>query len=236
MNYYEHHIGDYIKNTAHLSMTEDGAYRRLLDAYYTREGALPGSLKDCCKLARATSKPERDAVKYVLEEFFTLTDDGYHQARSDEEIDRFKGKQAKAKASAEARWKGQRQPSERNANASPEHDAQHMRTQCEGNAPRARPQSPDSSHQTPDPNTNPLPANNVVASISAQAVDVADWSPPDDALLRQETETGIPVDFALEVLVEFREFWIGKARQTPQTWTSRFLQRCADQHARRRSA
>ena len=37
MNYYERHIGDYLKDTAHLSLLEHGIYGRLLDIYYTRE-------------------------------------------------------------------------------------------------------------------------------------------------------------------------------------------------------
>lgn len=89
MNYYEQHIGDYAKDAGHLSMLEDGAYRRLIDAYYTRERALPVDLRECCKLARATSKAEKDAVAYVLREFFKLGADGYHQKRCDQEIERY---------------------------------------------------------------------------------------------------------------------------------------------------
>lgn len=96
MNYYEQHIGDYAKDAGHLSLIEDGAYRRLIDAYYTREAPLPGDAKACCKLARAATKPERDAVAYVLAEFFTLEADGYHQKRCDEEIARYAAKQAEA--------------------------------------------------------------------------------------------------------------------------------------------
>ncbi|HZR35128.1 MAG TPA: YdaU family protein [Nevskia sp.] len=86
MNYYEHHIGDYLKDAAFLTMVQDGAYRRLLDAYYTREKPLPADVKECCKLARAQTKPERDAVAYVLREFFNLEQDGHHQKRCEEEI------------------------------------------------------------------------------------------------------------------------------------------------------
>lgn len=144
MNYYEHHLGDYLRDTAHLSMLEDAAYRRLLDAYYIREKALPLDVRECCKLVRATSKQERDAVAYVLREFFRETEDGYRQKRADAEIARFQEKQAKAKRSAEARWSAKRSESEGNANAS----ADAMRTHSEGNAPRARPQTPDTRHQT----------------------------------------------------------------------------------------
>ena len=42
------------------------------------------------KLARASSKQEREVVAYVLREFFTLGDDGHHQARADEEIAKFR--------------------------------------------------------------------------------------------------------------------------------------------------
>ncbi len=92
MNYYEHHIGDFLKKTAHLSAIEDGIYRRLLDRYYTIEAPLPADLRECCKLARANSKSERDAVKAMLGEFFSLEDDGYHQRRADEEIAKYLAK------------------------------------------------------------------------------------------------------------------------------------------------
>jgi uncharacterized protein YdaU (DUF1376 family) len=109
VNYYEHHLGDYMRDTAHLSMMEDAAYRRLLDAYYVREKALPTDLRECCKLARAVSKAERDAVAYVLREFFNLQDDGYHQKRADEEIRRYRAKSEKARASVETRWERERE-------------------------------------------------------------------------------------------------------------------------------
>ena len=139
MNYYEHHLGDYLRDTAHLSMIEDGAYRRLLDAYYIRETPLPQKISDVMRLVRAQNKSDRDATETVLREFFTETPNGWTHSRCEQEISRFQGKRAKAKASADARWAD----SERNANA--------MRTHSERNAfgmPRAR--VPDTSHQTPD--------------------------------------------------------------------------------------
>jgi uncharacterized protein YdaU (DUF1376 family) len=151
MNYYERHIGDYLKDTAHLSLLEHGIYTRLLDVYYTREGAIPES--DAARLIGARSKDEREALKAVLSEFFKLVEGACVQDRADREIARFKDKQAKAKKSAEARWGAQPPQSECNANASQTHDAQAMRTQSEGNATRARPQSPVTSNQ----NKTPLP-------------------------------------------------------------------------------
>lgn len=151
MNYYEHHLGDYLRDTVHLSMLEDAAYRRLLDAYYTREGALPVDARECCKLARAATKAERDAVRRVLEQFFQLEEDGYHQRRADAEIARFKDKQRKARASAAAGWSQRKAQSGGNANADANASAPGMRTHSEGNAPRARtsPQTPDTSTSEP---------------------------------------------------------------------------------------
>ena len=87
MNYYERHIGDYLKDTAHLSLLEHGVYARLLDVYYTRETALPDD--QVARLIAARSKEERAAMQAVLSEFFDLQADGWHQARCDREIHRY---------------------------------------------------------------------------------------------------------------------------------------------------
>lgn len=86
MNYFKHHIGDYDSATAHLSWLEDMAYTRLMRLYYRRELPIPPDVSQACRLVRALSKPEREAVATVLAEFFVLQDDGWHNARCDEEI------------------------------------------------------------------------------------------------------------------------------------------------------
>lgn len=86
VNYYKHHIGDYDSATAHLSWLEDMAYSRLLRLYYRRELPLPADLSRTCRLVRANTKQERESVASVLSEFFVLEDDGWHNARCDEEI------------------------------------------------------------------------------------------------------------------------------------------------------
>ena len=116
MNYYPFHIGDYAAHTAHLTPIEDIAYRRCLDAYYLREGALPHEPFEIARLIRM--RDEIDAVKQILTEFFTHGEFGWIHARCDEEIERMQDKQAKARASAEAsvnarRAKAEQKPSER---------------------------------------------------------------------------------------------------------------------------
>lgn len=68
MNYYQRHIGDYARDTGHLSMLEDGAYQRLLDRYYATERPIPEA--DIYRVTRATTKAEKAAVCSVLAEFF----------------------------------------------------------------------------------------------------------------------------------------------------------------------
>ena len=142
MNYYEHHIGDYAEATAHLTFIEDATYSRLIRKYYATEKPLPMDVKLVQRLINARSKEEKNAVVSVLNEFFTLTDEGWRQERCDHEIARFKDKQLKARRSAEGRW--QSLPNDEPASESPPNDvcvrnATALRTQC----------SPDTKHQSP---------------------------------------------------------------------------------------
>ena len=84
MNHYPRHIGDYIKDTSHLSLLEHGAYARLLDVYYTREAPIPAD--QAARLVGARTKEERAAIDSVLAEFFTLENGAWRQKRADEEI------------------------------------------------------------------------------------------------------------------------------------------------------
>lgn len=86
MNYYSLHIGDYLKDTVHLSMLEDAAYRRMLDLYYASEKPLPLDLGWLCRLVRADSAEERAAVEFVLQHFFQKFEDGWRNKRADVEI------------------------------------------------------------------------------------------------------------------------------------------------------
>lgn len=111
MNYFELHVGDYEAATAHLTMLEDAAYGRMLRVYYRTEAPLPADIKKVCRLVRAQSKPERDAVEQVLREFFELQADGWHQGRADAELQQFRASEPERearKANEDARIKRHR--------------------------------------------------------------------------------------------------------------------------------
>lgn len=97
MNYYSHHIGDYLLDTAHLSILEDGVYRRLMDRYYTTEKALPLDEQTLCRVIRASAEEEKEAVRSVLAEFFQQTPDGWAHKRCEEEITLYQAKAEKNK-------------------------------------------------------------------------------------------------------------------------------------------
>lgn len=113
MNYYNHHIGDYAKDTSHLSMTEDGAYRRLMDICYSTEHPLPPDRHRVYRLARATSKLERSAVDAVLDEYFDQREDGWHQKRVDEEVSKAREEGVENQARKENERERQRRHRER---------------------------------------------------------------------------------------------------------------------------
>lgn len=114
MYYYQHHIGDYRKDTSHLTLLEHGIYRQLLDLYYTNE--LPLSLDHAynMRLVCVRTADESKAYENVLKDFFVQCEDGFHHKRCDDEILKFHGKSEKSRDAAYKRWGN-------NANALPTH-------------------------------------------------------------------------------------------------------------------
>lgn len=123
MNYYQHHIGDFNNATRHLSLVERAIYRDLLDMYYDTEKPIDASnLERLARRLQCTTEDQTAALKYVLEEFFTLQDGAYINNRCEREIAEFHGKRKQAseagKASAKKRAeKKQQDPNGGSSNA-----------------------------------------------------------------------------------------------------------------------
>lgn len=96
MNYYKRHLGDYAKDTGHLSLLEHGVYTLLLDAYYATERPIPADKAH--RIAKANTKAERAAADSVLAYFFKLEDGSYRQGRCDREILEAKESEEETKA------------------------------------------------------------------------------------------------------------------------------------------
>lgn len=132
MHYYQHNIGDYRKDTGHLTLLEHGIYRQLLDTYYTEELPLITDLNKLMRSHSVRNADEVQAFQNVLNDFFELTEKGYVHDRCDKELEKIYGKSEKARASANARW----------ANRNKDIDANALQTQSEGNAIGMLPNNP----------------------------------------------------------------------------------------------
>lgn len=84
MKFYKRYPGDIGIKTGDLTLAEFGAYDRLLDHFYSKE--LPIRADRVYSVCRTQTKADRDAVDRVLQEFFTLTDDGWVQQRAEQEL------------------------------------------------------------------------------------------------------------------------------------------------------
>ena len=89
MNHFPFHIGDYAEATGHLSFVEDATYFRCIRKYYSTEKALPREISQVQRLIGAKTKEEKNSVEVVLNEFFILEEDGWHNKRCDQELERY---------------------------------------------------------------------------------------------------------------------------------------------------
>ena len=151
MHYYQFNIGDYRKQTSHLTLVEHGIYRSLLDSYYLSENALTCDLRVLQRAHSIRTDDEKQALNDILEEFFLLSEDGYKHAHCDEELARIYKKSESARKSAKARWAKK--------------DANGMREVCERiEIPCERIENGCESDATQHPlPKDPLPNNNTVA-------------------------------------------------------------------------
>jgi uncharacterized protein YdaU (DUF1376 family) len=96
MHYYQHHIGDFIKDTNFLTNEEVGIYLKLLWLYYDTEKPLPDSL-DVLSM-KVSCRDNKSDLLEILETFFTLIDGEWHHIRCDKEIAEYQAFCVKQKA------------------------------------------------------------------------------------------------------------------------------------------
>ena len=83
MHYYSHNIGDYARDTSHLTIIEHGIYRLLLDWCYLNEKPIP------TERALRVGRGYPTETQSVLSEFFTETAEGWEQGRVSKEIAKY---------------------------------------------------------------------------------------------------------------------------------------------------
>ena len=117
MNFYKHYIGDYQRDTGHLTLAEHGAYRLMLDAYYATGRPLPGQRKALYRLLRAESTSERRAIDAVASQFWETADGGLVNRRAALEIARAEKQAEVNRQIAIVREERRRQERQRQRNA-----------------------------------------------------------------------------------------------------------------------
>jgi uncharacterized protein YdaU (DUF1376 family) len=86
VNYYKRHLGDYARDTGHLTALEHGIYGLLLDWYYANEKPIPAD--KAVRIARGNP----DETQSVLSEFFKLTPEGWRHFYADRVIREYNAK------------------------------------------------------------------------------------------------------------------------------------------------
>ena len=86
MHYYQHHIGDFIRDTSRLSDEQCMAYLRMIWLYYESEQPLPNNPRS---IAFRVGSSE-DVVSLILESFFRLEDDAWKHTRCESEMAEYK--------------------------------------------------------------------------------------------------------------------------------------------------
>lgn len=100
MNYYPHHIGDFIRDTSNLTDVQLAAYLRMIWAYYLSEKPFTDAPEDIAFAVRSDEK----TVQLLLKHYFVEVDGAWHHKRIDKEIVAFKTKGEKRRDAANARW------------------------------------------------------------------------------------------------------------------------------------
>ena len=217
LNFYPHHIGDYLTATAHLSWLEDCAYRRLLDVYYSREQCLPNEITQSCRLVRAISKDERKAVETVLQEFFTLTDSGWSHGRCEQEIEKAKVSAERSKANG---MKGGRPLKDKPA-PNPK-----ITQQVNSGLPKTTQSEPDPKAPITNPITNPINTPKAPKGAADGFEEFWDAYPRKDAkplAIKAFAKVTVPVGVLLAAIARQRssEGWTkdgGKYIPMPASW------------------
>lgn len=220
MHYYKFNVGDYASHTGHLSLIEDLAYRRLLDAAYTSEKPLPKDIHLLSRLIRM--RDYRSEITDVLAEFFEEVEEGWIHGRVLKEIEEASGRSDKAKVAAKSRWEKRKH-------------AQDMLRHCLDDAPSIKNNAPstkndatqDPLHKTQDllPITEQCPHEKIITlyhEILSELPAVKVWNDKRRRLLQtrwREDEKRQDVDYwrRLFTYISKSDFLMGRTNSGWQT-------------------
>lgn len=184
MHYYKRNIGDYHKKAGRLSILEHGTYTLLMDACYDRE-RFP-TLDEAIDWLWARSEEEIEAIKFVLDKFFELQEDGtYIQQRIKEELDAYHAMAETNKRIAKEREEKRRKKKQKSSSESPDNkgDTRNVHESCSSVNEAPPNQEPLTKNQEPrttnqEPRTSNQENGSLANSDYAVGESIRDWIPP----------------------------------------------------------
>lgn len=217
MNYYNHHIGDYLVDTAHLSILEDGVYRRLMDRYYATEAPITNDETALFRVIRARSEEEKEAVRGVLSEFFTLTEAGWTHKRCDAEIAAYqmKAEANKANGSKGGRPKKATDNPEKTQSVS-ENNPTITLTKNQEPITNKEPHTPQAGQ---DSASKAISLKTYLEQCKAAGKKPI---PEDDSVFTYAEQTGIPADFLRLQWCEFKDRYTMPGAKRYKAWATVF--------------
>lgn len=151
------YIGDYLRDTVHLTAEEHGAYLLLIMAYWNNGGPLPDDDIALAQIARV-SRQKWAAMRGCLKGFFRVAKGRLVHRRIDEELSRASDKSQKRRNAANARWATEKDDANAYANADTDTDANaYANDHAKGMTTRAR-ATPSHKRNTITDRPEPAPA------------------------------------------------------------------------------
>lgn len=204
MDYYPRYSGDYIRDTLTLNMTEDGAYSRLLDLYYSTEKPIKKD-RNLYQVLRTFNKKERDAIDKILDLFFEEKEGLFYHKRVEKEIDKYNNRLKTNRKNGSLG--GRPQKPKQNPTVNP-------------NKTQTVTQKKPIPEPEPEPEKNKPLAERAGVYSSARAENLPDppcgkfgmrddWIPDQQTWQANRFRAGAP-DYSEAQLHEFRMFWIGE--------------------------
>jgi len=195
MHYYQHNIGDYARDTGHLSVIEHGIYRLLLDWCYLNEK--PITTEQAMRVGRGYPTETQS----VLAEFFLGSEEGWRHKRVDQELEVFHRRSARNRENGA---KGGRPLTQKNpvgsqsqptGNPNQEPITNNQKEERE-RVPAQRPAKPAATHPRPD-DVDEQTWSDWLALRKAKKAPVT--STVVDAAKREAEKAGMALDAFLQV-------------------------------------
>lgn len=212
--------GDYLRDTQHLSMSEHGAYLKLLMHCWDQKGPAPLDERKLMGICNARSTDEIEAMRRVLSEFFIRMEDGHYNARMQREVER---SEALSRARSDAGRKGY------------EAKAKHLPSTCQAIAEQV-PLSPSpSSSLDQKKKTTRLTAPEGVSDQSwgdFLELRKAQRAPVTETVMRgiakEAAKAGLSLEQALQTCCErgwrgFKAEWVASAKPSPASQVRGYL-------------